>query len=751
MGPTTFTDKKIRYFAAMFLVSAIALAAAGGVYYSFLKKNLFNKKKNDLSVIADLKVNQLASWHRERLNDAEMLSRDVLLREVLWSYRTSPTPQKETRLREWMAALQETYRYMNVFLLDPRGQLLLAGPGTSRYSERYHAPFARDAAAVGRVAVMDIHQDEGDEEGDRAIHIGLFIPIWRSGRVLGLVAIQVDPAIVVYPLLQSWPTVSPTGEILLVRPEGEEVVVLNELRRRKDAALALKFPLTDTGLPFVAAVRGQEGIFQGLDYNGRRVLAALRKVPSTPWFLVAKWDEEEVYADLFRQRYLLAVGVVLGIAFAGGGLMALWRRRQIRYYRLALELERERLVLVKHYDYLAKYTNDIMLLVERDSRRIMEVNDRAVAAYGYSREELLGLRLQDILAPDMRPLMPKRVENIFRENGSRFESRHRRKNGETFDVEVSARPIEIEGKGYFQAILRDIGERKAAEAALRESEEKYRELTEQIHDIVYSVDPAGTITYISPQVARYGYTPGDLMSHGFLEFIVPEDRETVLRDFKETMATGVEHPTMVRILGRDGQAHWIEERGRLRRDASENVTGIVGVIRDITESRRAEAALRESEERYRTLASIASEGIMIHRGGEICEANQVFAELAGFSSPQELIGKEGLRMVRFTPESEKKIRDHMRTGTTETYDLELVHPSGRLVPVETRGRDITFQGRPARLIYMRDITERKQAETALRESQRRFEQTTEESREMVWEVDAAGRTIAFEPAFPVEP
>ncbi|MCK4602501.1 MAG: PAS domain S-box protein [Phycisphaerae bacterium] len=149
-------------------------------------------------------------------------------------------------------------------------------------------------------------------------------------------------------------------------------------------------------------------------------------------------------------------------------------------------------------------------------------------------------------------------------------------------------------------LQQEIVDRKRAEGALRTSEEKYRALAENMNDIPYSATPAGTVTYIGPQVTRYGLRTEEIISRNFLDFVAPEDRERVGRDFQKTMSTGEEFPTQFRIKDEQDRIHWLEDHGSIRRDESGGFVGITGVLRDITEQRQAEQALHAMNRRLMT-------------------------------------------------------------------------------------------------------------------------------------------------------
>jgi PAS domain S-box-containing protein len=153
--------------------------------------------------------------------------------------------------------------------------------------------------------------------------------------------------------------------------------------------------------------------------------------------------------------------------------------------------------------------------------------------------------------------------------------------------------------------------------ALSNGEEEYRSLFANFLDVVYVVKPDGIITFISPQIARYGYRPEDVLSHNIIEFITPDCREYVLNKFRMSQERGETFPTDFKIRASDGQTYWLEALGKNIYDDSGRPLHQVGVLRDITQRRRAEEALRESEEKFRILADSSRAGIIVVQGEKI--------------------------------------------------------------------------------------------------------------------------------------
>ena len=124
------------------------------------------------------------------------------------------------------------------------------------------------------------------------VHLDLLIPLKNpsDSNIFGILVLRIDPHKVLYPLLKSWPVVSKTAETLLFHREGDEIVYLNELRHSGNPNLIVRMPVTSEKLAAAMALRGIQETTDAIDYRGDLVIAAMNKVPESPWYLVAKID-----------------------------------------------------------------------------------------------------------------------------------------------------------------------------------------------------------------------------------------------------------------------------------------------------------------------------------------------------------------------------------------------------------------------------------------------------------------------------
>jgi len=318
---------------------AAGLTIAGYSYYRNYAKNYRIAVENQLSAIADLKVDELVQWRKERLGDAAVFYGNAAFSSLIRRYFEKPNDTEASgQLRSWLRQFQEHLLYDRVLLLDAQGVERMAIPDTP---EPVAAHLLKDAPEIirsGRVSFLDFHRDAPD----RPIHLSILVPIFGGGtdrRGLGILVLRIDPRTYLYPHINRWPTPSRTVETLLVRREGNDVVYLNELKFRKNVALNLRVALDKKDRPAVKAVLGQEGIVKGRDYRGVPVLAALRAVPDAPWFLIARMDGAEADRPL-RERLWLTV-IIVGSLLLGASTAVgfMWRQQRVRSSKKRLEAE----------------------------------------------------------------------------------------------------------------------------------------------------------------------------------------------------------------------------------------------------------------------------------------------------------------------------------------------------------------------------------------------------------------------------
>ena len=318
-------------FWLIFLLIAAGLVKAGGLYYDWDVKQNRATIERELTGIADLKVGELVKWREERLSDANVLYGNAAFADLVQrSLGSTREAAAREQIQTWLQQIRQAYGYAAIHLIDAQGVARLSIPDDSPNAGELET--ARLALHAGKVSLDDFHRDEA---GDLP-HLSLLVPILDAtsgGRPLAIVMLEIDPGKDLYPLLDRWPTFSPSAETLLVRRDGDDVLYLNELRYRKNTALTLRYPLTRTEKPAVRAVLGQEGIIEGTDYRDVPVIAALRAVPGTPWFLVARLNRDEYLAASQESLWLTAGLITALLLSAAAALGLIWRHQRVGHYK----------------------------------------------------------------------------------------------------------------------------------------------------------------------------------------------------------------------------------------------------------------------------------------------------------------------------------------------------------------------------------------------------------------------------------
>jgi PAS domain S-box-containing protein len=252
--------------------------------------------------------------------------------------------------------------------------------------------------------------------------------------------------------------------------------------------------------------------------------------------------------------------------------------------------------------------------------RLLEVNETYCQMSGYRAPELLAMRVVDLEASEAAAATAAHLQRIIAQGADRFESRHRRKDGSVFEVEVSVQYQPAAG-GPFVSFLRDITVRKQAESALRQSEERFRLSMEATSDGLWDWNIQTGAGYFSPGYYRMlGYELSNFAMDGkaWQALMHPDDRERSLQANQDCIAGRSEHfEVEFRLQARSGAWCWILGRGKcIERDAQGRALRLVGTHMDITARKQAEAALRESEATFRALADTLPLAIYLSAGVE---------------------------------------------------------------------------------------------------------------------------------------
>ncbi len=475
--------------------------------------------------------------------------------------------------------------------------------------------FTRGAAPRAALLERAIHDAKGRDVGFSGVgpvEGGAMNSVlaYRLGRLRDadggpawLVA-AIDPGPRLFSILQRWPLAGTSGETSLASlgPDGE-LVFLPGFAAPVHGGRQLAFPTTTQEPGSDYASRGDHGVIEGFLPDGRSVLLTMSRVPGVNWIVVGAIDRDQVYAGVFKLLRNTALVVLVAVLIAGWLILVLFRQQQLLNRAQLESVKLERDVLDQHFSYLTRFANDIVLLMDAEGR-IVNCNDRALSAYGYSRDELIGRNTLE-LRPAALVAAGHRQLSIARQEGSLvFETWHRRKDGSEFPVEASVRTIEVDGETFMQSILRDITERTRAEEAVRQSEARFRNIFDHTAVGLAHVSVDGRFLLVNPRFAELlGYSPRELESMNVWQISLPEDLPRELSLGKAVLAGERDDFTLEkRYRRKDGTVFWAQLKASAVRQDGGQVEYLVGVIEDIGPRKRLQAQLKRRTKLYRTLS-----------------------------------------------------------------------------------------------------------------------------------------------------
>jgi PAS domain S-box-containing protein len=392
---------------------------------------------------------------------------------------------------------------------------------------------------------------------------------------------------------------------------------------------------------------------------------------------------------------------------------------------LDLETANQQLrISAKEYRLQFKNISDVVFMIDTDFN---------ISNISPSVEKLLGHKAKDFIgrpASDLRHIFTSESFERAIANISRMLKDERipvaiyavvAKDGTLKYVEVHGSPLIRDGKvAGTISVARDITERKRAEEALRESEQRLASIYNTVGDVIFhlAIEPAGQFRFISVNSAFMkvtGLSPEMVVGRTVNEIIPEPSLTMVLGKYRQAIAENTivsweeisDYPTG-RLTGVVSIAPVFDDKG--------TCTHLVGSVQDITERKRMEEDLQESEERFRLLSEAAFEAIAIHEKGVLLNANDQYFKMFGYE-PDEALGKEMISAT-FAPESLEFVKKRIATDSLEMFEAMGVRKDGTRFPMEIRTRKMEYKGRIVRFGAIRDITDRKRFEEKIHASLR---------------------------------
>jgi len=589
-------------------VLTFCFITGGYRYYQYETTAVRAEKFNEMKAIADLKIRQITSWRQDREADASTYSTGMVQANTLqWLKTPEISSGIQTTLQKRFQAIRKHKGYDNIILAGTDGRILLSlNSGLTDLASNTKQLVDR-AISSQNVVFGDFFRCPNDNR----IYLDVAAPIFGEDNLpAAALILRSDPAQQVYPLIQSWPVPSKTAETLLVRKDGDDVLFLNTLRHRPDKPQTFRIPIAKTEVPAVRAALGQTGLFEGRDYRDMEVLADIRSVPNSPWFMMTKADTDEILS-IARYRGSLIGLITLTLTFLAWTSMGFFYKHQgKRAFQELFQTEHNLREAEKEYKTTLYSIGDAVITTDMNGR-IRQMNPVAERLTGWTESQVKGKPTEDvfrIISEETGETVKNPVQKVL-ENGKIIGLANHAllvsKDGTQIPITDSGAPIRDENGDVTGVVLvfrdqtreRDLSRLLSARLELlMESESRFRLLFENLPVAYQSLDAQGNFLDINKTwLAELGYTKEEVIGKWFGDFLAGDGPGLFQQGFETFKAANEIHGIEYEMRRKDGSPITVFFEGRISRDINNAFDRTHCVFVNITHQKNMESQLRQAQ------------------------------------------------------------------------------------------------------------------------------------------------------------
>lgn len=578
---------------AVFLLLTVGLSSLAGIFYTLQGRHARVFIESHLSTVAGLKASQVMERRKGLLAMAETILGNRFFAARVGRLAKGPaSDEAKAQVLEGLANLRHNFPYETAVITLEDGTELVAFPEGTAFTHSSDSLRLGDEARLAKRALLSsVYQDA---EGRRLLEV--VIPLApddeSSPAAAATLHIAFDAAVTLDPLLE-WQTPSRSSEALLIEKRENEFVHLTKPRLFDGRGLPGPLPVPSFRRPASREALGEEGIVEGPDYRGRPVIAFIKSVPESPWFVVAKLDQDELTAGMRRAFWTLMAVAATIVVFCGTLLFLFWRRS------LAAEEAREK----ARFDQANAAMDDFIRLMinimpnpafVKDAQGVYKgTNSAFEKLLGRSKSEIIGKTIVDVAAPDIAAEHQQHDRALLEKPGHQiYEARLQASDGIHHVVFIKTTYRRPDGSlGGIIGILKDITQRLRAEEEIEQLRQFSESTVQTMTEGLVLTDAEGRFTFVNPAAAKMlGYTPSEMVEQEVLSFI-PKDQHAIVRRADEKRAKGVADRYELDFLHKDGSRRTLLVSGGPRIQGA-SFAGTMAVLTDITERKRMEEEIK---------------------------------------------------------------------------------------------------------------------------------------------------------------
>jgi len=742
---SSIVDSKKKTF-SLLVILCLVIISAGYFFYKYEEKYITQKKYIELKTITDLKQQQLEQWLNEKIAEVNSSAKSYFFGKAIssWIYNIR-NDQLKNEILNRIKIIQQEFHYENILIFSNDSNLLMSSSSHPEELDLIVKQKLEETYKNRKITFTDLYYSSVNEK----IHYDIVAPIFNDKKnIIALILFRSDPNQFLFPLIQTWPTPSPSAETAVLRREGDNVLFLNNLRHKKNTALNLKVSITETEVLSVQSALGKEGFVEGIDYRGVPAVGDIRKIPFNNWIMLSKVDKSEIYAELFVLAGLVSGFAVLMIVTCAVGLAFIYNSRQKVIYSELYKKEKE----VWQNQEKFKVTMDSLgegIIITDINAKIQYMNNLAEDLTNWKLREAKGRKLSEIyyVKNEETGLIENNILDKVIKHGLVKELANHTilisKAGKEIPVLDTGAPI-FDSDGTILGIViafQDESEKRKNQKLLAESEARFRSTLDDMLEGCQILDHNWKYVYINDSAEIHTRRPkSELIGKIYMDIWPGIESTELFSRLKECMEQRVSEQMINEFKFPDGKIGWF----RLNIDPVKE--GLIILSEDITTRRLAEEKLKANENYLSTLFdSIADSIFTISMPGRIIQrANSAVYELFGYE-PNEVIGETARKFYlnenSFLDYGEKLTKAINENIPFVKEELELFKKDGTKIYCDAQTTFLKKKGKVDTAIsVLRDITLKKKAELELIAAKKKAEESDKLKSEFLAQISHEIRT-----------
>lgn len=575
----------------VFILLAAGIFSLSRYYYASQARHARFYKEDALAAQAHLGTAAVATWRREVVALAETMAGSRLFSERVQDLVAGRNGASAgAAIASELEGLSRNVAFEWATIVLPGGAVVLKTPDD--------APVESTAESVraGHVSWMENRAVLGTVEIDPATgrrSLDLLAPVRAGAGPVALLRLRLDPARSLDPLLRSLPASRPSSDVLLLERAGDAFVCLNTPRLEADAPGPVRLPVHDFERPEGRESIGEEGIVEGPDQRGVKVLGFLKAVPDSSWLVLAKTDLGEIAAGM-RSAFQRSLGLALAFVLLCGSLLFLFYRRNLAAHERSERTKWDE--ANRNMDEFMSHMINIMPnpAFFKDTQGVYRgTNPAFEKLLGLDKKDILGKTLGDVAPAELLAQHQEHDQALLASPGHQvYEAPLEAWDGPHHVIFIKSTYQRPDGTvGGIIGILKDMTQRLRAEEELDQLRRFSDSTVQTMTEGLVLTDSDGRFTFVNPAAAAMlGYAPAEMVDRDVLSF-VPKDQHAVVRREDEKRARGISDRYELKFLHKDGSRRTLLVSGGPRIQGAQ-FGGTLAVLTDITERKAMEEEIK---------------------------------------------------------------------------------------------------------------------------------------------------------------